>query len=147
MADKKFFFKQNPKSSAALVTLIVHLVFVVVAVSFVASEYILKEEQKFEAKPVERPKMTLKKLQVPVEVKKQQKPKLRKRIVVKPKINQPVPDIRMPEITGVKGGMGSGSGSQLGARKGSVFRCRSLIFLVFAARARKYILYSMRRAR
>jgi hypothetical protein len=121
VADKKFFFKQNPKSSAALVTLIVHIVFAVVAVSFVASEYILKEEQKFEAKPVERPKMTLKKLQVPVEVKKQQKPKLRKRIVVKPKINQPVPDIRMPEITGVKGGMGSGSGSQLGGAQGLGF--------------------------
>jgi len=46
--------------------------------------------------------MALKKLQVPVNIKKKasKKPKLRKRIVVQPKMNSSMPEI---EIFGVKG--------------------------------------------
>lgn len=104
-----------------VVSLIIHAVLVVVAVSYVAVTVIQKDDQHFEDKKVRRQKVPLKKLQVPVEVtrKRQVKPKLRKRIVVKPRLNQQVPDIRMPEITGVKSGMGSagdgiGGGGSLG---------------------------------
>ena len=64
--------------------------------------------------------MQLKKLQVPVNIKKKkiQKPKLRKRIVVKPKLNQTIPDIKMPEISGVKGGLGNASGGLGGGAGG-----------------------------
>jgi hypothetical protein len=112
----KKFFASHAKSSAALVSLGIHAVLLVVAVSFVAVSVITKEEKVFEAKPVNRPKMKLKKLQVPVNIKKKktQKPKLRKRILVKPKLNQTMPDIKMPEITGVKGGLGGGAGTGLG---------------------------------
>lgn len=117
---KKRYFAQHAKSSAALISLGIHAVLIVVALSFVAVTVITKEDQVFESKPVNRPKMQLKKLQVPVTVKKKktQKPKLRKRIVVQPKL-QKVPDIKMPEITGVKGGIGSagdglGGGGSLG---------------------------------
>ncbi len=106
--NKKGVLARHAKSSAMLVSLGIHAVLIVVAISFVAVTVITKEDQKFEAKPVNRPKMQLKKLQVPVNIKKKktQKPKLRKRIVVKqtPK----VPDIKMPEISGVKGGMAGG---------------------------------------
>jgi hypothetical protein len=107
---KKQFFAKHSKSSAALVSLGIHAILIVVALSFVAVTVIQKEESKFEAKPVSRPKMQLKRLQVPVNIekKRKQKPKLRKRIVVQPKINQNMPDIKMPELTGVKGGLGSG---------------------------------------
>ncbi|QBG46357.1 hypothetical protein EGM51_02690 [Verrucomicrobia bacterium S94] len=113
---QKRFFAKHAKSSAALVSLGIHAVLIVVALSFVAVTVIKKEEQNFEAKPVSRPKMNLRKLQVPVNIKKKkvQKPKLRKRIVVQPKLNQSVPDIKMPEITGVKGGMGNAVGDGLG---------------------------------
>jgi hypothetical protein len=112
---KKRFFSKHTKSSAALVSLGIHAVLIVVALSFVAVTVITKEDQVFEAKPVNRPKMQLKKLQVPVNIKKKkvQKPRLRKRIVVQPKLAK-VPDIKMPEITGVKGGMGSAAGTGLG---------------------------------
>ncbi|MDH3981449.1 MAG: hypothetical protein OES84_00950, partial [Kiritimatiellaceae bacterium] len=112
---KKRFFAQHAKSSAALVSLGIHAILILVAVSFVAVTVIQREEQKFETKPVKRPKMQLKRLQVPVNVKKKKpkKPKLRKRIVVQPKINQQTPDIKMPEISGVKGGLGS-AGDGLG---------------------------------
>ncbi|VGO15670.1 hypothetical protein PDESU_04255 [Pontiella desulfatans] len=107
---KKRFFSKHAKSSAALISLGIHAVLLVVAISFVAVTVIHKEDQVFEAKQVRRPKVPIKKLQVPVNIKKKktQKPKLRKRIVVKqtPK----VPEIKMPEITGVKGGMGGGYG-------------------------------------
>lgn len=113
--SKNKFFAKHAKSSAALVSLGIHAVLILVALSFVAVTVITKEEQNFEAKPVNRPKLQMKKLQVPVILtkKKAQKPKLRKRIVVQPKLNQNVPDIKMPEITGVKGGLGS-SGDGLG---------------------------------
>jgi len=111
---KKRFFAKHAKSSAALVSLGIHALIIVVALSFVAFTVMQKEEQVFEAKPVNRPRMQLKKLQVPVNIKKKkvQKPKLRKQIVVKPTVKQV--DIQLPEITGVKGGMGGGTGSGLG---------------------------------
>lgn len=111
--SKKGFFASHAKSSAALVSVVIHAILLVVAISFVAVSVITKDDKKFEAKPVNRPKMQLKKLQVPVNVKKKktQKPKLRKRIVVKPKMNKSMPDIKMPEISGVKGGLGSAAGS------------------------------------
>lgn len=113
--EKKRWFAKHARSSAAVISLAIHAVLLIVALSFVAVTVITKEDHAFESKPVSRPKMQLKKLQVPVNIKKKktQKPKLRKRIVVKPKLNQSVPDIKMPEITGVKGGMGS-AGDGLG---------------------------------
>lgn len=120
---KKGFFASHAKSSAALVSLGIHAVLIVVALSFVAVTVIQKEEKVFEAKPVYRPKMQLKKLQVPVNIKKKkmQKPKLRKRIVVQPKMNKNMPDIKMPEITGVKGGIGGGEAGGLGGAGGVGF--------------------------
>ncbi|MDF7809076.1 hypothetical protein P4E94_16645 [Pontiellaceae bacterium B12219] len=103
---KKRFFANHAKSSAALISLGIHAILIVVAISFVAVTVIKKEEQAFEAKPVTRPRLKVKKLQVPVNIKKKkiQKPKLRKNIVAKPKSK--TMDIRMPEMTGIKGGMG-----------------------------------------
>ena len=113
---KKQFFTKHAKSSAALVSMGIHAVIILIALSFVAVTVIQKEEKAFEAKPVNRPKMQLKKLQVPVNIKKKklQKPKLRKRIVVQPKMNQTMPEIKMPEISGVKGGLGGGAAGSLG---------------------------------
>jgi len=110
------YFARHAKSSAALVSLGIHAVLLVVAISFVAVKVITKQEQAFEAKPVNRPKMELKKLQVPVNItkKKQQRPKLRKRIVVKPRIDKPMPDIKMPEVAGIKGGIGAGQAGSIG---------------------------------
>jgi hypothetical protein len=111
MAKQKGFFAGHAKSSAAVVTLMVHAIIIVIAFFFVAVTVIQKQEVDFEAKPVNRPRMNLRKLQVPVNVKKPpQQPKLRKQIVVKPNIAKVTPDIKMPEIVGVKGGLGAGGG-------------------------------------
>jgi hypothetical protein len=120
---KKDFFTNHAKSSAALVSLGIHAVLIVVALSFVAVSVIQKEEKVFEAKPVNRPKMQLKKLQVPVNIKKKKmkKPRLRKRIVVQPKMNSSMPDIKMPEISGLKGGLGGGEAGGLGGAGGVGF--------------------------
>ena len=106
MAKKRFFAK-HAKSSAALISIGLHLLIVVIALSYVAVTVIQKDEKTFEAKPVKRPVKKLKKLQVPIKEKRNKpKPKLRKQIVVK-NINRQTPEFKMPEITGVKGGMGS----------------------------------------
>ena len=68
----KMWFTHHAKSSAAVVSIGVHALLLVLALSFVAVTVIQKEEKKFEAKQVTRPKMPIKKLQVPVNVKKKQ---------------------------------------------------------------------------
>ena len=96
------------------VSLALHAVLLVVALSFVAVTVVTKGEKKFESRQVNRPRMPPKKLQVPVKIKKQKrKPKLRQRIVVKTKVRN-MPDIKMPEISGIKGGLGAGVGGRFG---------------------------------
>ncbi len=142
MAQKKGFFAGHAKSSAAVISLGIHALFFIIAITFVAVTVITREEQKFEAKPVNRPKMQLKKLQVPVEVKKkkQQKPKLRKRIVVKPKMNQNMPDIKMPEISGVKGGLGSAGAGGLGGGGGVGFSMPEIEIFGIKGKGEKIVL-------
>ena len=107
----KMWFSHHAKSSAAVVSVGIHALLLVLALSFVAVTVITKDDKKFEAKQVTRPKMPIKRLQVPVNVKKKApKPKLRKRIVVKPNINKSMPDIKMPEVSGLKGGLGAAGG-------------------------------------
>jgi hypothetical protein len=104
--NRKKFVAKHSKSSAALVSLGVHAVLIVVAVSFVAVTVINKEDQTFEQVEVRRPKVPLKKLQVPVKIKKKKtpKPKLRKTIVVKKEVQ--MAELKMPEMSGIKGGTG-----------------------------------------
>ena len=107
--QKTRFFLTHKKMSALVVSVIIHVAFALVALTFVAVSVILKDDVDFEAVSVERPHMKLHKLQVPVNVKKPAKaPRLRKTITVK-KVNPEV-DIQLPEIVGVAGGIGSGSG-------------------------------------
>ncbi|MDZ8117226.1 hypothetical protein [Pontiella agarivorans] len=139
---QKRFFAKHAKSSAALVSLGIHAVLIVIALSFVAVTVIKKEEQNFEAKPVSRPKMNLRKLQVPVNIKKKkvQKPKLRKRIVVQPKLNQSVPDIKMPEISGVKGGLGNAAAGGLGGAEALGFSMPEIEIFGVKGKGEKIIL-------
>ena len=113
MEEKKRFFASHAKSSALMVSLVLHAVIIVAALTFVAVTVVIKSEQTFEVKEVKRPRMKLRKLQVPVkEQKKTQAPKLRKTIVSKPRLKNM--DIKMPEIVGVKGGAGYGRSGGLG---------------------------------
>lgn len=111
--QKKRFFLSHKKSSALMVSILIHAVFAVVAVTFVAVNVITKPETVFEVKEVQRPKVPLRKLQVPVkDQKKTQAPKLRQNIVTKPR-NKEI-TIQMPDIVGVRGGTGYGTGTGLG---------------------------------
>ncbi|MCF7817715.1 MAG: hypothetical protein K9M54_07520 [Kiritimatiellales bacterium] len=119
---KKLFFSRHAKSSAMVVSLAIHALLIVVALSFVAVTVIKKEDQRFEAKQINRPKMAMKKLQVPVKMKpKRPKPKLRKRITVKTRTDRNTPDIKMPDISGIKGGMGSVGDGGIGGAAGIGF--------------------------
>ena len=90
MEIRKRFFSSHAKSSAAAISLAVHVILIIAAFFFVAVTVIQKADLTFEAKPVSRPRMQLKKLQVPINIKKKktQKPRLRKRILVAPRLNQ-----------------------------------------------------------
>lgn len=108
--NKKRFFANHKKSSAFFISLILHGILILGAVSFVAVSVIMKEDQRFVAKKVRRPRLKLKELQVPVTIKKSKpRPTLRKQIVVK-NIRRDIPEIKMPEIVGIKGGIGNTDG-------------------------------------
>ena len=79
---KKGVLTKHAKSSAAVISLAIHAALILIAVFFVAVTVVQKEDQTFEARPVNRPRQKLRKLQVPVNIKKHAPtPKLRKRIV------------------------------------------------------------------
>ena len=102
---KKGYFGRHAKSSAAMVSLIIHAVVLVAAISFVAVKVAIKEDVIFEPKPVQRPRVQLQKLRLPVEMKKKvPPPKLRQRLVTQTKIKPT--QLMMPEVTGVSGGTG-----------------------------------------
>jgi len=111
MSDKpkKRFFAKHAKSSAFFVSLVLHGILIMIAVTYVAVTVVMKDEQQFEAKRVDRPKQPLKKLRVPVKVtKRKPKPKMRKTLVSK--VDRKVPEFQMPEIAGVPGGVGAMEG-------------------------------------
>jgi hypothetical protein len=111
---KKRFFARHAKSSAMVVSLILHAILIVIAVSFVAVKVYQKETNQFRAQRAVHPQAPLKRPQVPVKIKKKRpKPKVHKRIVVKTRTNQKMPDIKMPEIRGIKGGLGSSDSAGL----------------------------------
>ena len=96
-----------------VVSLAIHAVIIVVAITVVVAKVMMPEDPDFQAKKVKRPTMPPKKIQIPVEVRKRKpKPRLRKRIVVNKKT---FTDIKMPEISGIKGGLGNMGGDGLGS--------------------------------
>jgi len=106
----------SPRTRAVLITAAACSLFVVLSMSFVMVTVLEKEDASFEATPqeehdvtfsatpVNRPDMKLKKLKVSISKQSVSKPKLRKRIVV---TSNPVgsPNIAMPEMEGIKGGV------------------------------------------
>jgi len=94
--------------SAVLLSIVIHAALFLLAGMLVIFTVVKKEEKRFEPpKAVERPKMKLKKPKV--KVKKTSKPKPTTRIVTK--VNRAsMPDIQLPEMTG----MGDGFGGEIG---------------------------------
>jgi len=95
-------------SSAVLLSIVIHAALFLLAGMLVVFTVVKKEEKKFEPpKAVERPKMKLKKPKV--KIKKTSKPKPTTRIVTK--MNRAsMPDIQLPEMSGMGEGLGGGIG-------------------------------------
>jgi hypothetical protein len=94
--------------SGFVISLMVHAAAFLLAGMLVVFTVTQKEEKKFvPPKPVDRPKMKLKKPQV--KVKKTAKPKATTRIVTKVK-RASMPDIQLPEMSGVSDGLAGGIG-------------------------------------
>jgi len=94
--------------SAVLLSIVVHAALFLLAGMLVVFTVVKKEEKKFEPpKAVDRPKMKLKKPKV--KIKKTSKPKPTTRIVTK--MNRAsMPDIQLPEMSGMGEGLGGGIG-------------------------------------
>ncbi|MEN8255054.1 MAG: hypothetical protein ABFR33_06245 [Verrucomicrobiota bacterium] len=94
--------------SAVLLSIVIHVALFLLAGMLVVFTVVKKEEKRFEPpKAVERPKMKLKKSKV--KVKKTSRPKPTTRIVTK--MNRAsMPDIQLPEMSGMGEGFGGGIG-------------------------------------
>jgi hypothetical protein len=101
------------RSTAFVVTVAVHAAIFLVAGSYVALSVLQREEPRFEGKQIARPKMKVKKLQVPIKVKKIKQPKFKQPKAAPPKVSSM--DFKMPAMGGIKGGMGSFDGGRLGS--------------------------------
>jgi hypothetical protein len=94
--------------SGVIISLALHAAAFLLAGLLVVFTVVNKEEKKFvPPKPVDRPKMKLKKPQV--KVKKTARPKSTTRIVTKVK-RADMPDIQLPEMSGMGEGLGGGMG-------------------------------------
>ena len=94
--------------SAVLLSIAIHAALFLLAGMLVVFTVVKKEEQKFEPpKAVERPKMKLKKPKV--KIKKTSKPKPTARIVTKMD-KASMPDIQLPEMSGLSAGLEGGIG-------------------------------------
>ncbi len=94
--------------SAVLLSALFHFILLFIAGSFVVFSVIKKQEKKFvPPKPIERPKMELKKPRVKMH--KTAAPRTTQRIAAK-NIQQAMPNIQLPEISGI----GSGLGKEIG---------------------------------
>ncbi|MDF7799086.1 hypothetical protein P4C99_06400 [Pontiellaceae bacterium B1224] len=94
--------------SGLVISLVVHAAVFMLAGLLVVFNVVNKEEKKFvPPKPVERPKMKLKKPKV--KVKKDSKPRSSERIVTKVQ-RADMPEIYLPEMSGIGDGVGTGGG-------------------------------------
>ncbi|MEA2068240.1 MAG: hypothetical protein U9P12_03470, partial [Verrucomicrobiota bacterium] len=94
--------------SGFVISLMIHAAAFLLAGMLVVFTVVKKEEKKFvPPKPVDRPKMNLRKPKV--KVKKTSKPKATTRIVTKVK-RASMPDIQLPEMSGVTDGLAGGIG-------------------------------------
>ncbi|MGE4490733.1 MAG: hypothetical protein AB7E95_14425 [Kiritimatiellales bacterium] len=98
--------KGMPK--AVLLSALIHFLLLVIAGGFVVFTVVKKEEKKFiPPRPIERPKLDLKKPRV--KVRKSAKPRSTQRIVAKG-IQQSMPNIQLPEVSGMGSGLVGGIG-------------------------------------
>ena len=103
-----------------MAALAIHALVILTTASIVAFTVITRDRTEFVAKENKRPRLKLKKLQVPVKIEKRRKhtATLRKRIIAKkPRILSD--DIALPEVAGTVGGVGSvevsgGLGTEIG---------------------------------
>ena len=107
---KKRFFLKHKKSSALVVTIGLHAVAAVIAISCVVAQALRPAPAVFEATEIERPQPQLKKLKIPVKDNRKQAPKIHQMLVTRPNTNV---SLQMPEMVGVIGGS-FGNGSVLG---------------------------------
>jgi hypothetical protein len=94
--------------SAVLLSVLIHVGLFLIAGALVVFTVVKKEEQKFEPpQAVERPKMKLRKPKV--KLKKSSKPRSTTRIVTRKNVKS-MPDIQLPEMSGMGDGLGGGVG-------------------------------------
>lgn len=138
----KRFFAKYSKSSATVVTLMLHAVIVVAGLSLVVVKQVIRVDPDFVAVPVvERKSMPPRKLVVPVNVKetKPKKPKF-ERIKVKPDVARNTPEFQLPDFGNLKGTLGAASGDGLAAGSSLGFMMPEINIIGTKAKGEKFFL-------
>jgi len=89
--------------TAVLISAVIHGGLLLLATGFIVFTIIEKQEAKFVPQKIDRPKMKLKKLRV--KVKEQAKPRKTTQRIASTRKSSDLPDIQLPEMTGMGGGL------------------------------------------
>ncbi len=100
------------RSLAFIITVSLHVALFLGAGFWVAMSVLQREEPRFEGKQISRPKMEIKKLQMPVQVKKIRQPKFKQTMAAPTTTSM---DFKMPAMGGLKGAGGNLGGGGLGS--------------------------------
>jgi hypothetical protein len=107
MRTKRRFFTKHAKSSAMLISLGIHAVIVLVALTFVAIRIIIPDDPGFVVKQTTRPKMPPRIIKPPVQIEQNRKHAVKPLEYIETNSKRPSVEIQMPEIIGTLANFGS----------------------------------------
>jgi hypothetical protein len=101
----KHVYPKHSKFIAFIISMIIHVAVILVGFFFIVATAEYRPAHDFRANPFRRPGIQLRKLQLPVDIRKPQvrKPKPRKSIVAFSGVSSGVLDVSLPEISSIKG--------------------------------------------
>ncbi|MDF7808172.1 hypothetical protein P4E94_12035 [Pontiellaceae bacterium B12219] len=141
MNAKKRFFSKHTKSSAAVVTLILHAIFIIAGLSLVVMNTIITERPAFVHRAAVRQNIPLRNIRPPSSVRnlKPAKPNF-VRVPVNVRVEQKVTDIKLPELQSVKSELGGSAGTGGGALSTIAFSMPELELFNIKGRGEKVFL-------
>jgi hypothetical protein len=141
MNAKKRFFSKYTKSSAAVVTLALHAIFIIAGLSLVVMNTIINEDPEFVCRTSIRERVPLPNLRLPSNAR---KPKSAKpnfaRVPVNVPMDQKVTDIKLPDLQSIKGELSGSAGTGDGALSTIAFSMPELELFNIKGRGEKIFL-------
>lgn len=138
---KRRFFTKYSKSSAMVVTLALHALLIVGGLSYVVMSHVIPQDPGFKYEHVVRQKMPLRQIRPPANARQPRKTKPNFiRIPIKPKFEQQMPDVSLPDMPSAKGELGGAKGTASDSLSTIGFAMPELSFIGLKTKGEKVFL-------